>query len=1642
MTPLTIQSTIERELQTILQDAIQSGKIGTKTLRMVVLSPDSNFGKLDVYITNDWDSYFSKKDHAIIGTINISEWLDVADAALENQQNIDITYIEQAKEITKKYLTTQPAIRFNHLEILNEAYIAFLVCLREELLTQIEVGIAQVATSYSQEDFTHIVGFFTHALRFDLTEKVVLQAFNHTEGIGPFYQVNLNIPEYNYSKHFLRFSQTGFHLFCMNGTLTGRSKTESEVYSYDTSEIAYMYRKDTDIIFRLKDEFKNWSLCSKGSEIKTALEAEQAFLQAFNTFFSTFPEKEFIVANIPNPITENEAFDSWFSMVLEYNIEIYRTHRETIFKYGEEAYAYYLQQIPKTNVQYESAITYLASQLFFLNRFQESIDVFDTVVVLSDFQKIQYLCSLFLLKNKEAYTTYAATIETKEEVATLELLDTLWLLREPMEQDALIALKEKLIPLVETYKNKEAFYLLSVVLTKVCVALNERDNALLHVQSVPTHETFEKIVLQHELKNADYILEAYEKQIKQKERAVAFDKQVEEHSLNTEKNKTEEIHKTSYEHCYYVSHKIEVEKYTWVYPLDAETFISTQKENGPVLTVSKITDEQTVEILKQMQLPTTHEVDLSSYTDGVVYITDTELGIIGYNTSEKGIEESKLAYINEKAKKNYQSHTIADGYVYACNNNYLEIYSLHTAESNPISDSLYIQSAGKLFVHNNLLVASGGAGSLILIDVTDKTNPLVHSTIQEDYTPRNMFIEFIGDYMISQSIFNIQDPATPICIRTTKHNLAPTYYFAPKPEVPIISTGEEFLFTTLRNENDQATYTNWFESLNEENFYYERALHNLATAYMDDRVITYSDHQIILWEKGLSPTTEKIDVHADIETMVQNCFNYIVEEHPTFSIGKIVLEHNHMYQHIDIAFHAASSLAVLIDSTKEHDLPIISSTFLLSSYCEEVFQCDYNPMKMEFVYDAETIVEKLIYNLHFPKHSARHVFVLANNESTYVYNSSHPWNPFRIEKNLSENRNLDVQEETIAEIILSKNDARIQKLATEIDASTSRLNELLEILNKLYIPPHTGLSNKMPSSEEAANTLTESYEFIDNTDTYEDSEEDEDTEEEYYCSPTYIVNPYISPKIEDCEEDTEIEEETQIDGEYYTNKEETYALKTKAFEILCSLSDRTLARNILFNGMNFDYMHYNLKDLPASITFNKRLIYDFIRNEHGIRDEFGKDPEIRLFLLSIINQIDDIDMQTRIAYACEQRNHPLISEYIINLIREGISYDTFKGYFSSIDLSTFSAEALKPFESLLLEKLAYFESTTDSMEIMDAKEQLPYIYVMLQKLGYDHIPAIVSKKMMQAVKEQERYGPMLPDDDDYEEEGAFFATVYRTAKVKRLLSYFKNNTGALWPLEEALELYEESWNKTIEALFEQGAELFGETFKTDFIERLATHIPLDESFANDRLFVFELIQYTYTHILKKPAFASIVEPLVLALHQNKDVFLDTIDIAALKNKNKLTLLQAAWNDLKNKEWDLAEEKADAVLIMDPAMAQVYFLKARLLWLREGIPAYLAQQDYFIDKSAHDIAALGRLYNLSGCALDVEKRYEEALPYFKKAALNVPSEPMYVANVAEMYYKLGKSKEAVKHAKAARANGNEGEILQKIIDNKGVITVSE
>lgn len=153
---------------------------------------------------------------------------------------------------------------------------------------------------------------------------------------------------------------------------------------------------------------------------------------------------------------------------------------------------------------------------------------------------------------------------------------------------------------------------------------------------------------------------------------------------------------------------------------------------------------------------------------------------------------------------------------------------------------------------------------------------------------------------------------------------------------------------------------------------------------------------------------------------------------------------------------------------------------------------------------------------------------------------------------------------------------------------------------------------------------------------------------------------------------------------------------------------------------------------------------------------------------------------------------------------------------------------------------------------------------------------------------------------------------------------------------------------------------------------------------------------------------------------------------------KRKLLKEGWDFVFSKDYEAAQKICDELLAIDPQFGFTYFLEARLLWYTKGFEACYAQREYFFAKTAHEPAALAHVYNSFGCILDLELRYEESLAYFEKAIATNPKEPVYVCNLAEIYYKLKNPKKALEQARKTKEMGYESAMLTEIIENKGKI----
>ncbi|MDY8138530.1 hypothetical protein [Aquimarina sp. 2201CG5-10] len=1596
---LNITSSIESQLKKIIDRAIESEKINTDTLRMIIISPNETFDSLKVTYNNSWDEYYYESEYndaGEIGVISISEWLDIADATFENRKQIDPNYINKAKEYNHKYHKLKPVLSFNHIQ--EELYKSYLICLREKLLEQINTAICNVAISYSPDVFHHLVGFILHNVVFNRNsnEDNRVIAFNHPNGSGPFYNVRLTLPNFKISYPFLKFYKTGFNLFYPKSNIYEGSEEESNIYTYDIKDFNYSYIKSKrreKAIFRLHDEFEDWNLGGGHIEEEEGDLSEEAFFNAYDTFLEQFPDKVLDVDNIPNPIENETAFQTWLDIIINNNLAITYEHKELIYGYSEEAYKKAIQLFPVTHKSYEGFKKYLSSKFYSQNRYDESLEILNTIKNPSDHEKTHILEILYFLNHKEEFEHIYNGLENKSAKSDVLFIKWLFDIRElNNDSQKILELEKEITVFLDSKINYDTANRARLALMKIYTVLND-DQKATYLFTRLDHPSDHLIQLfLKEFSDVPYLIDAHKSYLSKEQKKKDFATWVEESSLIIPETEKSEVETTPYEDCYYMTHKIKDVNLQWAVPIHNDKFVAVNDDKQ--LYLGEITSSYEVTKHDSLQLDKDNTYKFF-YENEIIYVADYNNGITQYRIQENAIIKLEGVIKNQNVLSKYKSITVSDGHLYACNNEYLEIFDLSTKEL--ISSELFIDSGFSLHVYQNILVVEPSSRLLVLIDINDKSNPTYVSSIKDNHTYSNNHIAFIDNYLIGGTIIEISNPKSPKYICHTRDEVAPIYYFSEKPKVPLYSTGGEYLFKTISEDHNNISSINWLESINKENLYYEPLTSNLATIYDNDTVIGFTPYNICILKKGKNPKFKKqqFDIQPILKKMSSECFEYLVNNHPDFKLGKIVFEHKPDYGVISLSFQECSSFVNNINIFDEPKLPVIQSNFSIYSYFRDVEDVDYDTLTMEMQFDLHPIVEELIIDPRFDNIASKYVAVIVNNESRYLHYPNNIWKPYR-EQIISKDP------ETVENILLSENDNLLKKLSKRMASEQNIPDELIRILNLKPGKEQAKLNSKVISNESIQKSKA-----------------------------TYIRGPLFNK--------TEKEESLDIKK-----------LKKEAFRVLSSHPDRKFFRDIIFNGAKYGIPKPVLSEIPDQPNIKPAYISILVNNWYGLWDEFSEDPKIKPFLISVIDKIEDTHLKIKLAYRYELYTHASIQEYIQNLLTDKyyiLDYHHYIGDDSngSVNISKLPVDVIKPFEEQLLQLHQQYKTEIDEDQKYRINNMITPICGMLNKLGHEVFP----EKLMSKVESERRYLEEYEDNmfgedlDDYESENAFLLKLYRSQKVNQILKSFETDKeNPVWNNNISPEPYKKSWYKTIDQLIDKGTEIYGDDFKNIFISRLSTNIPKDDNYENDRLIAYNFINYTYKRIQKKPELASLAEILVTTINQNKDKFSQDIDLYKIKEKSKYALLQAAWNDLKNKEWDLAEQKGDAIIQMDSQFGQVYFLKARLLWLKEGIPAYLDREQEFIDKASHDAAALARLYNLTGCALDIQKKYKEALPYFKNAALTATNEPMYLANIAEIYYKLKNPKEALNYVKKAKQNGQASEMIDEIIKNKGIINPKE
>lgn len=166
--------------------------------------------------------------------------------------------------------------------------------------------------------------------------------------------------------------------------------------------------------------------------------------------------------------------------------------------------------------------------------------------------------------------------------------------------------------------------------------------------------------------------------------------------------------------------------------------------------------------------------------------------------------------------------------------------------------------------------------------------------------------------------------------------------------------------------------------------------------------------------------------------------------------------------------------------------------------------------------------------------------------------------------------------------------------------------------------------------------------------------------------------------------------------------------------------------------------------------------------------------------------------------------------------------------------------------------------------------------------------------------------------------------------------------------------------------------------------------------------------------------------------------IDEEQLEKKEDETKRALLKEGWDFVFAKNYEEAQKKCNALLLMDHQYASAYFLETRILWYTKGFEACFNKRQYYFAKTQHEPPVNALIYNNYGCILDIELRYEESLPYFEKAIEINPKEPIFVCNLGEMYYKLKEPEKALKEIRKAKMMGYTSAMLTEIITNKGKI----
>ncbi|MBI41845.1 MAG: hypothetical protein CMF59_19790 [Leptospiraceae bacterium] len=1572
-----LHNSVKDQFLDSVNDALDKGIMDAETIRMLIVSPTEDRSALIIQFSDEYEEflYLEFVDTDPIGYINISPWLDACDALDSEVGELSDSESAQLKRIRQRHEKVGPAIS---LETIPEGFRRQrMELLRETMLQEVQSGLRLAAAELAHR-FHHVVPIVTKKLVFENEDHNDTVAFCHELGQGPFYHALVHLPEVILTYPFLKFTDKGFVLFYPEGSIQEEDDNEiSSVTSFEAEEMRFARMSDdgSDFVFRMKDQFQDWKIDGGHIHEEWGDFSEEELLNGFRRFLQEHPELEIDLQTVPHPVSNRKDFEQWMDRLVEFNLKLGYDQFTAILDMGEEAVEAALAIMPDT---------YSQKDRLKIRRAQRSMETGNFARALKQFQEIQNLSSHY---DPELLYLYSVTGEDhvfekkldelqSEGAAKGEVKLPVWLHRVRKNYTDPASLQGLQQELSEFVQEREGYRDQSYALFNLAIVFAGLGKI---GEALAT------------IRRVDFT-ESFLSSIASAELAVHPELVAAWVEMKSEREEAEAL--------------------------------SQALREGP--------EQEEIEDRRKAEE------------------SDSELEFVFQSELEHESKVDWADFFGPRRLLRARDETLE---LLAVDLDAQSVQSIHSIPLEADAGDYSFQLSG-----NHLFVLRYNSESIVQYDIQDDQFELVATY---SHKARNSRYRLIGVH--DGHLYASAGPRMEIFAvgETAEVPLSQVLYKLPDESVYFIAGYKNIIYAGSRD----------LTTIDVSDPFKPQVLSSLAPfSSSTPHEIQFWDHFLLadyLYDIKVPASPRQIDDicrdHAPLRVFGSDSKDALPEHVPgLFSCGD---DQGMLRQilHKDGVFSGVRIWQNVMD--QEREFPKRSVYPVCSMLCgdrlvavnrDEIFFFERFPAKVRPTMDGQSLLESSVKGMlqeysstdSSEKATVGGIRIILESYGAEIkilpavsIPSVGSMTPL-IEKHLFYSRDnpdfvegaiVRVDDETLAQFCRSL--PELQEMASgQVFVSIShRLDGQVQLTEPYYlewkvedrpwIPARTG------AVEVGLPTSTREILLTKNANLWKSLREAAAGDET-------VLQELLDISLEDSSED---ESETDI--------------PLTAVRAIARIPDAGLVHNIFMAGVAGHLGNLSaseLRDLDLELLKNVKkegisadYLYILLRHLW----EIASSDLNRSILKSVLQKIGG-EMAAILAFRLEEWENEDLKEAVKEVLENPyFNYYSFRGEdgaagFEGPDLSMLPVSLLAPHRDLLRNRLKEISETRADIDSL-----VPF-WQMLTTLGEPPALELVAEKNLRAKEylEGSSFGFGKDSDDEPESPDAFSVRLERRLRVQemhnRLLRIQKGESIPLFSEEWKPEPFRRSWVGLWSTLLDYGEEVTGDRngYQKSVLQALENNLEREEeTFNGDLTLSLRFLDYVLTQISEDPSIAEASSSLFAALDAQKHRLPENENFRSLKHKGLLSILQSAWNDVKEKNFSEAHRKCDAILAMDPSMGQAYFLKGRLIWLEEGIQAYLVQAEDFYKKATGDRAGLARLYNMTGCAYDELKDPARAIPFFEKAAAEVPEEAMYIANIAECYYKLNKPEKALQYAGHAKNKGANSEIIQKILANSGVIS---